>query len=581
MRKRKCTCVGYGDLLDELCSYAGLKSVSVPGYVKSQYVDLGDKCYLESHVWNAVYLNEKWELIDPTWDAGYISNIKTSAFRKLMSKISFNLVKPSKLKMHFVQAPSEVFYRRPGKYFIGTHLPINPIWQNLPSTISVSDFENDSVFYLKMFDETPETFFIDENSSAQSTYYQLTEKGKEELDGYAAFTFNKRNYYQFGIAYELSALDLAEQISPESTDTLSQIRFCNSTVELLHHAKISFLKNDSLLHVQYNELLDRNKDKRSIFKKVNDRFVRSTMRVSSAYSRCKPMHESFEKSAQALVKKNQQQVKKLKETEFLASKVSRTPSAIKDSIRIDSLLNLNSGKVKNLSSAWRQTSGTVDSIYKEIILKLERNDSIRTILINSEAGILSTRLEFYDDLDYEIQRERDSILSRKLSNDSMLFIKDTSLLKYFYYTLTEEKNAASNLVRAERERLTFLRNKKIRCVNFEPIADEFSNTVEVMISILDKNSNRQNEFINLSLNIQDHSVALLSILESEQKIYSEEKKTESHNNNARAEYFKAKMNSLIDVNRKMKTEVTELSGNIEKVKRGFGTQPAGTGLSKE
>jgi len=581
LRRRKCTCVGYSDLLDELCSYSGLKSVSVPGYVKSQYVDLGDKCYLESHVWNAVYVNEKWELIDPTWDAGYISNRKTSAFRILMHKISFKLVKSSKVKMHFVKSPSEVFYLKPGKYFISTHLPINPMWQNLPSTISVSQFENDSAFYLKKCDETPDTFFIDKNSAAKFTHYQWDEKEKEKSDGYAAFTFNNRNYYQLGIAYELSALDLAENILPESTDTLAQVRLCNNTIELLNHAKISFVKNDSLLHVQNHELLDRNGNKRAIFKKVNDRFVRSTSRVAIAYSRYKHMHKSFKKSAQGLVNKNHHQAKKLKEIKFFGSRISRTPSAIKDSIRIDSLLNLNSGKIKNLNSAWRQTSITVDSIYKEIILKLERNDSIRSILRNAEAGILSSRMEFYDDLDYEIQRSRDTILRKKLLNDSLLFIHDTSLLRYFFYTLPEEKRAVSNLLKTERERLTLLRNKKTCCVNFQPIADEFSNTVEAMISVLDKNSQRQTEFINHSINIKNHSRLLLKILKREKKLYRREKKVESDNSEARADYFKAKLKSLIHVNKKTKTEITELSGKIEKVKRSFGARLAVINLSKE
>jgi hypothetical protein len=70
-------------------------------------------------------------------------------------------------------------------------------------------------------------------------------------------------------------------------------------------------------------------------------------------------------------------------------------------------------------------------------------------------------------------------------------------------------------------------------------------------------------------------------LKKEGKEYHHEKKTEEDNSRARMEYFKAKMKSLIDVNKKMKSDVVELIGSIEKVKRGLETHFTSVTLPKE
>jgi transglutaminase/protease-like cytokinesis protein 3 len=55
----------------------GVKSEIVYGYVHDEIIDsitLPLEC---THAWIGIKLDGKWFLADPTWDAGYVGNIKT------------------------------------------------------------------------------------------------------------------------------------------------------------------------------------------------------------------------------------------------------------------------------------------------------------------------------------------------------------------------------------------------------------------------------------------------------------------------------------------------------------------------
>lgn len=63
-------CTGYAYLLQKMAQYAGLECVVIHGYglANGKRFKTGD---LPNHSWNAIKLNEKWYLCDPTWATGY------------------------------------------------------------------------------------------------------------------------------------------------------------------------------------------------------------------------------------------------------------------------------------------------------------------------------------------------------------------------------------------------------------------------------------------------------------------------------------------------------------------------------
>jgi transglutaminase-like putative cysteine protease len=67
-RTRKAVCAGYAQLMVALGEAIGEEIVYVVGDAR-----VGDSLTGESHAWNAVRIEEKWYLVDVTWDAGFVN----------------------------------------------------------------------------------------------------------------------------------------------------------------------------------------------------------------------------------------------------------------------------------------------------------------------------------------------------------------------------------------------------------------------------------------------------------------------------------------------------------------------------
>ena len=110
---RRDVCQGYSEVFNSLCQGLGIPSVTISGYTRQK-----GKVMNLSHGWNAVLLDNKWYLMDPTWASGFVNN---GSFTKKFSSDYF-MVPPDK--------------------FILTHCPFDPLWQFLDYPFTHSDFIN-------------------------------------------------------------------------------------------------------------------------------------------------------------------------------------------------------------------------------------------------------------------------------------------------------------------------------------------------------------------------------------------------------------------------------------------------------
>jgi transglutaminase/protease-like cytokinesis protein 3 len=76
LKKKKAVCEGYSTLFKILCDLTGLECVIVRGYSKTMERDIGKTPKISDHAWNAVKINNKWELVDVTWGAGNVNYAK-------------------------------------------------------------------------------------------------------------------------------------------------------------------------------------------------------------------------------------------------------------------------------------------------------------------------------------------------------------------------------------------------------------------------------------------------------------------------------------------------------------------------
>lgn len=67
VKRKRTVCTGYAYLLRELSALAGLTCESIDGYGRTGTQEQRD---FPNHTWNAISLNGKWYLCDPTWSAG-------------------------------------------------------------------------------------------------------------------------------------------------------------------------------------------------------------------------------------------------------------------------------------------------------------------------------------------------------------------------------------------------------------------------------------------------------------------------------------------------------------------------------
>ncbi|KAK6478433.1 kyphoscoliosis peptidase-like [Huso huso] len=121
LRTGKAMCPGYTGLFKEMCYFAGIGCVEVPGYSKGfSYVPGKPFSRDPDHSWNAVSLEGSWHLLDSTWGAG---NVNSNC-----SQFTFQYH-----EFYFLTHPA---------LFIGNHFPVEEKWQLLDSRVSLSQFEN-------------------------------------------------------------------------------------------------------------------------------------------------------------------------------------------------------------------------------------------------------------------------------------------------------------------------------------------------------------------------------------------------------------------------------------------------------
>ncbi|GAB1441974.1 hypothetical protein MASR2M39_08090 [Ignavibacteriales bacterium] len=116
----KSVCEGYCNVLEVLLTTAGIENEKVAGYARGYGFDIfaGNEKFESNHAWTAVKLNGKWQLIDVTWNSGFIDGIK------------------------FVPNYSLGYYLISPQKFVYTHFPEDPKWQLLSPQHSFEEFGN-------------------------------------------------------------------------------------------------------------------------------------------------------------------------------------------------------------------------------------------------------------------------------------------------------------------------------------------------------------------------------------------------------------------------------------------------------
>lgn len=116
LKRRYALCDGYARLFKSLCDHAGIKSVVIAGYAKTNFGSNQFRC---NHKWNAVMIDSTWYLLDATWASGYLSYSGNT----------------------FIKSYNDSYFLTSPKYFIDDHYPDDIKWTLLDDPPELPEFK--------------------------------------------------------------------------------------------------------------------------------------------------------------------------------------------------------------------------------------------------------------------------------------------------------------------------------------------------------------------------------------------------------------------------------------------------------
>lgn len=115
IKYKKGVCEDYSLLFHAIVQELGYASHVIEGYTKSENGKVHSKI---GHTWNAVLVNNEWELYDPTWGSGSVKDGKK-----------------------FIKEYSAEWYETAPEDMLKTHMPFDPIWQLQEQPMTYRAFE--------------------------------------------------------------------------------------------------------------------------------------------------------------------------------------------------------------------------------------------------------------------------------------------------------------------------------------------------------------------------------------------------------------------------------------------------------
>jgi len=117
LRSGKAVCAGYSGLFTELLQHCGIQCMEISGYAKGYSYETGELPAGSNHSWNAVSIEGRWYLIDPTWGSGYIDSERC-----------------------FKRQFEDFYFCPPPELLIMTHLPDEPRYQFIDPPLTSAEF---------------------------------------------------------------------------------------------------------------------------------------------------------------------------------------------------------------------------------------------------------------------------------------------------------------------------------------------------------------------------------------------------------------------------------------------------------
>jgi hypothetical protein len=570
LRRRKAICTGYSDLFNELSKYANITSTGVPGYVKNHHVDLNDKFYLDEHIWNAVYINNEWELVDACWDAGYIKPFRRTLPGFFVYVFSFGRQDILRYKPHFKFYPTDRYYFNEGAEFIIDHIPSDPVWQLMKPHMTIEEAESDSAYYLNSREKIKGRLSDTESNAVRMQISAMTPKERDLYNGPVTHAYNRKNHYHIGITEYIKAFDQFSEIDIKSKDSTLILNQCDSVLLKLEKSRVHFDSTIFYLSEQKLSLQFNNKKKNDTLLNQNKRLTTSTRTAERNIQSVKQIYLRARSSVRQINKFNNTRLKGLiRNKSFENAKPLKIYDSV-DSLNAAERAGVFSDSIVAFNRSIASQYEVIDSLYGAYLKRFSTYAYGCEYNIGITGAIKEIRLRYYDDLDFQILSQKDSLMKYKFATDAMLLEGDTvfivkSLLSELVRLKTYYKNLYSMRKLLGNE---YVRLKKYHADKGELTALYFGNLEQYEIELeqskieLEEISNYFRQF-----RILFKKQIKKTRLEREEYLY--EKLVEISMYSVRTSYINRHYNALAGVSKKKLKEISRMKVRIERIKDRF------------
>jgi hypothetical protein len=515
LRRRKGVCSHYSSLLEDLCSEAGIDCKKIDGNLDRHLwvYDHSDAYHVADHSWNGAKLNGEWELVDATFDAGYVI-LKRGRFAQFLKRLGIPYVKD---KLKFVQAPVYKRYNMKPEEMIVDHLPLAPFWQLLNDPMPIDTFRislGRKRKYLR--NRTKGSFYNFEDSIA----YSISDEFPEQFTGYSCSNFNDTNEFSYAFGQERFVYTNLMKYNGTEVEDISDCeeRYAeyDTLTYFVNKGKAAFKKQRLIEKKVHLGLLKKQKNRYKKVLKENDKII---ARTRSAWKKNKQLIKKQKKQNKLLKIKGEKLEKAKTKQEALKLKTKESdekpPSRSEVEAKL-SLVDAAENEIRNLCLRNDTLNVELSSDFESIFSKMNGVDS----LLNKQT--LATKEAEYWLMEFYALYDSVYMDSRKRANkwdtlhlavrDSLLFIitkQIKSLIGEHYKNLTAMKKALKTMQTMYTELSPFLDvddlgerilllNKEI-VVNQDNQFDLYKKTMkwnDILNGWMKKNREAQKELIN-------------------------------------------------------------------------------------
>ena len=544
LKSKKGDADDFAVLIKAMCESIGIRCQVIQGYEKNDLYENGAGFYKPNHAWNAILVNNKWEIVDAYNAAGNIE-MDLNWFKKQLQKINKKKLYTS-TKVKFVQNYNPDFlYQNPEEARL-SKIPVDPMWQLTDTVMPLSIFEKseeDIRYFNEKYSEISKFKIELSVINALDKDEQILECADRTFEYNPLYTEMKAKKHLSLANIEYKKLKNVDLEKKEKEDAIKKGN------QEIGTCKDYLMKQKLEIGKEYNELQQVNNEKRTDVIKYKQQFTTiNTKFIAEAKSNLiagnKKLStlatETKAKRAVTVSKWNAIKTQKPEKKENASEVVKLKDSIANRKTRIEyytNLINTSKATIINLQEEQQTVLEnlriyilkTDSSFRKEALARSRKQDSFDDSVKNLRSILYYYKTEIVDSLQKQYFKNYQTILSEydktKKNYTTVLNWTDDNVKDYEAHK--KLNNASIKLEELYNESLLLNQQAKYGFINNNLSQINYIKMNKPAITGMKKVYEKQNKYFNYLINNEDNrKVYVKKILEKNEEL---EKKRNAQN----------------------------------------------------